>query len=82
MAKKILKGIIVSDKPDKTVVARVDRFVRHKRLEKVYRVSKKYFVHDPENKYRAGDKVAIEESRPFSKKKRWVIKNEYDTKSN
>lgn len=73
MTKKIFKGIVVSDKPDKTVVVRVDRYVRHKKLEKVYRRSKKYHVHDPENRYKEGDKVILEEAGPVSKNKKWRV---------
>lgn len=73
--KKIRKGIVVSDKPDKTVVVRVNRVKVHPVYKKRIVVSKKFHVHDPENKYKVGDMVQFVESRPFSKKKKWIIVN-------
>jgi len=70
-----LKGIVVSDKMDKTVVVEVKRFKEHPLYKKRYLVSKKYKAHDAENKYHVGDKVVIEESRPLSKDKRWRVIN-------
>jgi small subunit ribosomal protein S17 len=71
--KRILKGIVVSDKMNKTVVVLVDRIKEHKKYRKRYLVSKKYKAHDPENKYHSGDKVKIQESKPISKDKKWIV---------
>jgi small subunit ribosomal protein S17 len=71
--KRILKGIVVSDKMDKTIVVSVERIKQHPRYKKRYKVSKKYKAHDPENKYKIGDKVSIQESRPVSKDKKWIV---------
>ena len=65
----ILKGVVVSDKMDKTVIVSVSRFIKHPLYGKFYKVSKKYKAHDQENKYKVGDEVAIVETRPFSKGK-------------
>lgn len=71
--KRILKGAVVSDKMDKTIVVLVERLKQHPRYKKRYKVHKKYKAHDPENKYKVGDKVVIQESRPISKDKRWTV---------
>ena len=71
----ILKGVVVSDKMDKTVVVSVSRFVKHPKYGKYYQVSKKYKAHDAENKCKIGDKVEIVETKPISKDKRFIIKN-------
>jgi len=68
-----LKGVIVSDKMDKTVVVSVDRYKEHSKYKKRYRISKKYKAHDPKNKYKKGQKVIIHESKPISKDKRWKV---------
>jgi len=73
MPKRILQGVVVSDACDKTVVVRVERHVMHPVYKKFVSRSKKYAAHDEENRYRAGDAVRIEESRPISKRKRWVV---------
>ena len=72
---KILKGVVVSDKMDKTVVVSVSRLVKHPLYGKFYRVSKKYKAHDETNKYKVGDKVGIVETRPISKEKRYKVIN-------
>lgn len=71
--KRVLKGVVVSDKMDKTIVVLVERIKQHPRYKKRYRVSKKYKAHDPENKYKKGDKVQIQESKPISKDKKWIV---------
>ena len=71
--KRKLKGIVVSDKMDKTIVVKVERSKRHHLYKKIFFVSKKYKVHDPENKYQQGDQVIITEIRPISKDKRWQV---------
>ena len=70
---KVLKGVIVSDKMDKTVVVSVSRFVKHPLYGKFYKISKRYKAHDAENKYKIGDKVEIMETRPISKDKRFKV---------
>jgi small subunit ribosomal protein S17 len=72
----VLQGVVVSDKGDKTVVVRIDRSEAHPVLKKTVRWSKRYSAHDPENKYKEGDKVRIEECRPISKSKRWRVVGE------
>ena len=72
MPKRILQGMVVSDKGDKTVVVRVDRRVMHPIYKKFITRSKKFMAHDETNMYREGDTIRIEESRPLSKQKRWV----------
>lgn len=71
--KRTLRGIVVSDKMDKTIVVLVERLKQHPRYKKRYKVHKKYKAHDPENKHKIGDKVIIQESRPISKEKRWIV---------
>ena len=81
--KRRLKGVVVSDKMDKTRVVRIDVLKKHSRYHKYFTVSKKLKVHDKENKYKIGDRVVIEECRPLSKDKRWIIidnKKEENTK--
>lgn len=68
-----LRGQVVSDKMEKTVVVRVERFKSHPIYKKVIKVSEKYLAHDEENEYRIGDTVQIVESRPLSKRKRWAV---------
>ena len=73
MSKRVLQGVVVSDKNDKTVIVRVERRVMHPVYKKFMTRSKKYAAHDEENRYRVGDAVRIEESRPISKRKHWVV---------
>lgn len=73
--KKTLKGMVISDKMDKTVIVEIHNYMRHPKYSKRYRVTKKYFAHDPKNTAGYGDTVMIEESRPLSRRKRWVVKN-------
>ena len=72
MPKRILQGVVVSDKMDKTIIVRVDRRVRHPLYKKFITRSKKFAAHDEENRYREGDTVRIEEHRPISRRKRWT----------
>ena len=76
MPKKILKGIVVSDKPNKTITVIVERKYQHPVLKKVIKSKKKYSVHDEENKYKNGDQVNIIECRPRSKTKRFEVTGE------
>ncbi|MCX7851119.1 30S ribosomal protein S17 [Thermus sp.] len=71
--RKRLIGVVTSDKMDKTVVVLVERQYRHPLYKKVVRSSKKYLAHDEENACRVGDRVVILESRPYSRRKRWVV---------
>ena len=73
MPKKILTGIVVSDKPNKTITVMVERKYSHPLLKKVIKVRKKYNAHDENNKFKNGDKVSIIESRPFSKNKKFEV---------
>ena len=71
MPKKILKGIVVSDKPNKTITVSVERKYQHPVLKKVIKSKKKYSVHDENNKHKNGDKVSIIECKPYSKTKKF-----------
>jgi small subunit ribosomal protein S17 len=73
MPKRVLTGTVVSDKPQKTVVVRVERRVKHPLYGKIIRLSKKYHAHDEGNVYRTGEQVRIEECAPVSKKKNWTV---------
>lgn len=69
----ILKGIVVSDKMDKTIVVSVSRFIKHPLYGKFYKVSKKYKAHDEENTHKVGDEVEIVETKPISKDKHFKV---------
>ncbi len=71
---KIKIGIVVSDKMDKTVVVKVDSLKIHPIYRKKYKVSKRYKAHDQDNSFKIGEKVALEETKPFSKEKKWIAK--------
>ena len=73
MPKKILTGIVVSNKPNKTITVMIERKYSHPVLKKVAKVRKKYNAHDESNKYKEGDKVTIIESKPFSKNKKFQV---------
>jgi small subunit ribosomal protein S17 len=73
MPKRMLQGVVVSDKQAKTVVVRVDRRFTHPTMKKTIRRSKKYHAHDETDQYAVGDVVWIEERRPLSKLKRWEV---------
>ena len=73
MPKKILNGIVVSDKPNKTITVVVERKYQHPVLKKVIKSKKKYNVHDENNKFKSGDKVSIIECKPHSKNKRFEV---------
>ena len=73
MPKKILKGIVVSDKPNKTITVLVERKYQHPLFKKIIKSKKKYNAHDENNKFKNGDKVSIIESKPFSKNKRFQV---------
>jgi small subunit ribosomal protein S17 len=73
MPKRVLQGVVVSDKNTKTVVVEVERRYTHPLLKKTVRRSKKFHAHDEDDTFKVGDVVWIEESRPISKNKRWVV---------
>ena len=73
MPKRILQGVVVSDKQDKTVVVKVERRFLHPVMKKTVRRTKNYHAHDEKNEFSIGDMVWIEESKPISKLKRWVV---------
>ena len=73
MPKRVLQGVVVSDKSDKTVIVSVERRIMHPVYKKFIKRSKKYAAHDEGNVYKTGQTVRIEESKPISKRKRWVV---------
>jgi small subunit ribosomal protein S17 len=73
MPKRVLEGIVVSDKMEKSITVRVDRYVKHPIYKKFIKRSKKYMAHDENNVFKEGDKVKILESRPLSKNKKWQV---------
>jgi len=73
MPRRILRGVVVSDKTDKTVVVRVERTYLHPLLKKTVRRSKKYHAHDEANAIKVGELVSIQECPPRSKLKRWEV---------
>jgi len=73
MPKRILKGVVVSDKAAKTVIVRVERRIMHPVYKKFVRRSKKYAAHDEADTYQIGDVVEIRECRPMSRTKRWEV---------
>ena len=79
MPKRVLTGLIVSDKGDKTVVVNVERKVKHPLYGKIIRRSKKYHAHDEANEYKAGETVRIEETAPISKLKTWKVVERVNT---
>jgi small subunit ribosomal protein S17 len=73
MPKRILQGKVVSDKADKTVVVKVERKITHPLYKKTIRRSKKFAAHDENNQFKIGDVVRIEETKPISKSKSWIV---------
>ncbi|WP_306120240.1 MULTISPECIES: 30S ribosomal protein S17 [unclassified Roseitalea] len=76
MPKRILQGVVVSDKNDKTVVVDVERRFSHPLMKKTVRRTKKYQAHDEANRFKVGDRVRIIECAPVSRKKRWTVVTE------
>ena len=72
---RLLKGIVFSNKMDKTITVLVDRYKKHPKYKKRYKISKKYKAHDEKNEYKKGDKIIIQECRPISKEKQWKVVN-------
>ena len=73
MPKKILHGIVVSDKENKTIKVMIERKYQHPLFKKVVKSKKKYNAHDENNKFKVGDKVSIVECKPFSKSKKFQV---------
>ena len=73
MPKRILQGVVVSDKQDKTVDVSVERQVMHPVYKKIVKRSKKFAAHDENNQFKVGDQVSIIESKPYSKTKTWTV---------
>lgn len=73
MPKRVLQGVVISDKADKTVVVNVERRFKHPLVQKIVRRTKRYLAHDESNEIKAGDMVRIEECRPISKQKSWRV---------
>jgi small subunit ribosomal protein S17 len=76
MPKRVLQGVVVSDKQNKTVVVKVERRFTHPVMKKTVRRTKNYHAHDESNTAKVGDVVFIEESKPLSKLKSWVLVSE------
>ena len=73
MPKRVLQGVVVSNKNNKTIVVEVERRYTHPLFKKTVRRTKKYHAHDENNAFKEGDRVEIQESAPISKLKRWVV---------
>ena len=73
MPKRVLQGVVVSDKNAKTVVVKVERRFTHPMLGKTVRRSKRYHAHDESGQFKIGDQVRIRECRPISKLKTWEV---------
>lgn len=71
--KRKLEGVVVSDKMNKTRVIEIGSMKKHPKYLKYYKVSKRFKAHDENNEYKTGDKVVIQETRPMSRDKRWII---------
>ena len=74
MPRRTLNGVVCSDSSSKTIVVKVERTFKHPMYKKFIKRSKKYHVHDESNSLKIGDKVSIEETKPISKKKNWIVK--------
>lgn len=70
---KKFRGVVVSDKMDKTIVVKIDRRVSHPKYKKSYTVSRKYKVHDENKQYKVGDVVNFVNCKPYSKDKKWRV---------
>ena len=79
MPKRLLSGKVISSKSNKTIVVEVTRWVKHKLYKKIIKKVKKYHAHDETNTYKTGDIVTIQESKPISKMKTWIV---HDNNSN
>lgn len=70
---KTLRGVVVKDQNDKTVVVSVPRFVKHPKYQKFFKKDKRYQAHDEKNEFKVGDKIEMTETKPMSKTKRFVV---------
>ena len=75
MPKRILNGKVISCKNDKTVVVQVTSSVKHKLYKKIIKKHKRFHAHDENNSCNVGENVSIQESRPYSKLKKWIVFN-------
>ena len=82
MPRRLLSGVVVSSKSNKTIVVEVTRRVKHKLYKKIIKKVKKYHAHDEENICKIGDNVTIQETKPISKMKSWVVNPILDTEGN
>jgi small subunit ribosomal protein S17 len=73
MPKRVLRGTVVSDKADKSIVVRVERKIKHPLYKKYIMRSSKFMAHDEDNRHKVGDIVRIRECRPISKRKHWEV---------
>ena len=73
MPKRLLSGVVVSSNSNKTIVVEVTRRVKHKLYKKIIKRTKKYHAHDEENSFKKGDNVVIQETKPISKLKSWIV---------
>ena len=79
MPKRLLSGKVVSSANNKTIVVEVTRRVKHKLYKKIVKKVKKYHAHDETNEYKIGDTVTIQESKPISKMKTWIVQSDHST---
>ena len=73
MPRRTLKGVVIADKVDMGITVRIDRLIMHPLYKKYIRRSKKFTVHDPENRFKVGDSIVIRECTPVSTRKRWEV---------
>lgn len=71
--RRTMEGVVVSDKMQKTVVVAVTRSKKHPKYQKYYKITTRFKAHDEKGQYHTGDKVVIQESRPISKDKKWIV---------
>ena len=79
MSRRLLSGKVISSTSNKTIVVEVTRRIKHKLYKKIIKKAKKYHVHDEDNSYQSGDFVTIQESKPISKMKKWIVITEHTT---
>ncbi len=72
MPRRVLEGVVVSNKADKTITVKVERLMKHPMYKKIIKRSNKFAAHDPENRFKEGDAVKIIETKPISKTKTWL----------
>ena len=78
MPKRMLSGVVISSNSNKTIVVEVTKRVKHKLYKKIIKRTKKYHVHDENNKFKKGDSITIQETKPISKLKSWIV---FETKT-